>query len=430
MKLISEQKHAYAVEANRLCNIAVGKIRMKKGELLLGTANPMRYKLLNEEDRAAKRIYKLGIDSWERPLLQHGFVVRDINSRDLVPSQYIKTARGADIYVVARLEAKEERIFEVIPELDTSEPSTNNYDMMGVDGVKDVQGLYRNPVAEVRTGCIETEYLKIQWKETEGIVSWYDKKLQKELIMSEREHAAFLPIYEVTPLTGNDDYCSVRRNMGRNRKGAGVVRTAGRFNGARITCQGDVFTDLEFSYQLPGVSYYVMNLRVFHHSSQVDTSIRMHKDSIWEPENLYLSLPFGLEAGELWIEKTGAVLRPGVDQLPGTNTDYYCLQAGYGILGKEGWIAVNTADVPLLWTGTLEYGSRVLNDGSPMDDAKLYSWIMNNFWETNFDASNGGFYELTYRIKSGMGAVSSEELMDRVHEMNRITVSFRVKENQ
>lgn len=428
VNLISEQKHGYAVEANRLCNIALGKIRTAKGEILLGPANPMHFKLVNGEDRRAEGIYRLGIDSWERPLLERGFAVRDMESKEILPSQYLRTARGADVYVTASLDGGKERMVEVIPEPDGRGHSTDNYDMTGVDGVKDVQGLFQNPAAEVRTGCIETEYLGIQWKESEGITSWYDKMQKKELILPDRKHAAFQPVYEVTPLTGSDDYCSVRRNMGRNRKGAGVVRTAGRFAGARTACKGEVFTDIEFSYELPGVSYYVMNLRVFHHFAQVDASVRIHKDSVWEPENLYLSLPFGLRDGKLWIEKTGAVLRPGVDQLPGTNRDYYCLQAGYGISGNDGWVAVNTADVPLLWTGPLEYGSRILNDNSPMDDAKLYSWIMNNYWETNFDAASGGFYEFTYRIRSGAGTVSPEELMDQVHQMNRITVSFRAKE--
>lgn len=45
-----------------------------------------------------------------------------------------------------------------------------------------------------------------------------------------------------------------------------------------------------------------------------------------------------------------------------------------------------------------------------------------------FCSESGGFYEFTYRIRSGAGTVSPEELMDQVHQMNRITLSFRAEE--
>ena len=71
VNLISEQKHAYAVEANRLCNIALSKSKKKKGEILLAAENPMHYKLVNETDKAVEGVYRLVVDSWERPLLKH-----------------------------------------------------------------------------------------------------------------------------------------------------------------------------------------------------------------------------------------------------------------------------------------------------------------------------------------------------------------------
>jgi hypothetical protein len=96
-------------------------------------------------------------------------------------------------------------------------------------------------------------------------------------------------------------------------------------------------------------------------------------------------------------------MRPYIDQLPDTLTDYYCLQGGFVITGPDLGVAVACIDAPLLQLGPLDHGIRKLS-GHPdlgKDLPKLYSWVANNIWEVNFDPSLGGFHEFRYNFAWG-----------------------------
>lgn len=48
--------------------------------------------------------------------------------------------------------------------------------------------------------------------------------------------------------------------------------------------------------------------------------------------------------------------------------------------------------------GTLEaHPIKLMGEGEKNNDL-LYSWVMNNFWETNFRATLGGFYQFRYTL--------------------------------
>ena len=93
-------------------------------------------------------------------------------------------------------------------------------------------------------------------------------------------------------------------------------------------------------------------------------------------------------------------MRPYVDQIPDTLTDYYCLQDGFVVTGPDLGMAVACIDAPLLQLGPLEHGIRKLAGHPDLrnDVPKLYSWVMNNIWEVNFDPNLGGFHEFCYAI--------------------------------
>ena len=193
--------------------------------------------------------------------------------------------------------------------------------------------------------------------------------------------------------------------MGLNRKGEDAVRSSGCLVGSRPLQDGEVFVSARLDYGVAGCSLFLVELTAYLDAPRVDVSVRMHKDSVWEPENVYLSLPFGSGSpGDvLWLGKAGAAIRPRVDQIPGTLTDFYTLQEGFALVSDDHGLAVATPDSPLLQLGALEHGGRPLaGDPELTDDpAHPYGWLMTNYWETNFAAELGGFYEFRYSVMWG-----------------------------
>jgi hypothetical protein len=58
----------------------------------------------------------------------------------------------------------------------------------------------------------------------------------------------------------------------------------------------------------------------------------------------------------------------------------------------------------------------------------IYSWPMNNFWETNFKVDLSGFYEFDYQLFL-MSNQSSEDLLEKAAELNEgiLTIAYNPK---
>ncbi|MCW1306198.1 MAG: glycosyl hydrolase, partial [Candidatus Parvarchaeota archaeon] len=176
--------------------------------------------------------------------------------------------------------------------------------------------------------------------------------------------------------------------------------------------------------------YFALIITAYKDIPRVDISLRINKESVWEPENLYVALPFRISPVQtLWIEKTGCILRPGIDQIPGTNMDFYCIQDGLSYISKQKGLIVATPDVPLIHLGTLEKHEIELCNGNDIqhNDDQLYSWLMNNFWETNFKATTGGFYEFNYHISCSKEFSDPQEAIQSCKMMNTGVQVVRIK---
>lgn len=143
-------------------------------------------------------------------------------------------------------------------------------------------------------------------------------------------------------------------------------------------------------------------------------------------ENLYIALPFTAGQGDSQtIDKTGCAVRPGIDQLPGTNQEFYLLQNGLVCQGENKTVRVAVKDTPLMVFGSLKAHPIELcnGDNTALNQSCAYSWVMNNFWETNFKVDLGGFYEFAYTV-SVEPRQADEEALARCQADNEGVISF------
>ena len=158
---------------------------------------------------------------------------------------------------------------------------------------------------------------------------------------------------------------------------------------------------LHVEYDLEGTNGCMLDLKVYRHLPRMDARLRIRKTGGADPEEIQLVLPFVTDgSNETWIDKTGCVIRPGLDQLPGTCQAYWCIQNGILRRGETYDLLVASPDVPLVSFGEGERGPVTLCDGqsTELNRAEIRSRIMNNFWETNFAVDLGGWHEFRYVI--------------------------------
>jgi hypothetical protein len=269
--------------------------------------------------------------------------------------------------------------------------------------------------------ALETAHVRIAWS-ADGLVSWIDQAAGRELLDPEQAHPAFTPVYEVSP-------GSPRTPMGRNRKGPGVLRSAGRVTGVRGVETGPLFATHTLDYTLPGTQACAVTLRACRDRPLVQVEVALHKETCRDVESVYLSLPFTAGAGAVrWIDTSVRPMRPWQDQLPGTLTDFYHLHHGFGSVADGYGVGVAMPDTPLLQLGDLAYRPRVLA-GSPAlagERQQPYAWLMNNFWETNAAIDLAGFYRFRYAVCWGPALASPEAVVRACRDLNQGAVTYRV----
>ena len=79
-------------------------------------------------------------------------------------------------------------------------------------------------------------------------------------------------------------------------------------------------------------------------------------------------------------------------KLPGTCMEFYMSDEGIAEISDRGIVLTASRDVPLIYTGELRHHPIKLCDGEITNNKRpVYSWVMNNVWETNFKMDLSGF---------------------------------------
>lgn len=428
---IAERKKAYAATARDavagLWDDALGKL----GAATLAAGAPCRYRIVNPFDHRVSGTAGLAVGHHEfnELGLDRGARVRDVSTGGSIACQLARTPLGGEFRVHVGLAAGEERVLEI------ESAGAEGREAKPADDAGPESTCAGEPEREPSEGpcALETPFVRIAWEPDDGIVGWLDRRTGTDLLRDDRRHAAFSPVHEITPAGTRDQICAVRSRMLLNRKGEGVVRTAGRLVGSREVETGQVFARAVLEYEVAGTSVCEVELRALMDEPRVDVAARIHKESTWEPENVYLSLPFSPpDPRELWLDKAGAPVRPRADQIPGTLTDFYSVQDGFAVVTPEIGIAVSMLDNHLLQLGPLEHGERRLA-GDPAlesDPAHAYAWLMTNYWETNFSAELGGFYEFRYSVVWGPDLSDRSVALRRARDASRDIVCFRLSDTR
>ena len=351
--------------------------------------------------------------------------VTDRKTGEELKVQLSSHPRGVRVSFTAEFEPGEEKLFayEEIPAPEQGLYTRTAW--VGAERVKDIVNDYDTESYRLPYG-LENQWFRISWKVGEGITSFYNKKTGTEMLKSGMEEgdpleSFFTPIYENTEIRTN--VYSERARLGRNVRGLHAEQYQGDLKNVRILDHGPVFDRTELVFDLEGTYRSSVIIKMYKQLPRIEFTYRIAKTLSEDIESIYMPLSLNLPGSELYIHNGGVAMRPGVDQLPGSNMEYY--MADEGLLYQDGdqGILINTLDTPLLYMGEMEIHPILLCDNKEENNHRpVYSWIMNNTWETNFKMDLSGFGEFSYALEMREG--TPEENLTKLSDNDMGVVTF------
>ena len=96
--------------------------------------------------------------------------------------------------------------------------------------------------------------------------------------------------------------------------------------------------------------------------------------------------------------------------------EFYMSDDGAARVDAQGSILIAARDVPLVYMGSMQHHPIQLCNGKAENNERpLYSWVMNNNWETNFKMDLSGFCQYDYSLWLS-DATEPDEAMNELHE--------------
>ncbi len=249
----------------------------------------------------------------------------------------------------------------------------------------------------------ENEFYAVSIDPDHGVITQiFDKDLERELVDKHDSLSLGHFIYEelanrheLERLT-NTNRDTVYKPIGMRRTEISDIRVIKQENGSvyqSVFLQGSMPVCTEER----GVE---IEIRLYHRQKKLEMHYRMVKLPVYTPEAVYVAFPFKLNGGKLAFEAQGGVVYPGVNQLAGTSSDWNTIQNFAAVKSNDAQIVFVSKDIPLVQFGDINTG-RYYYSLKP-ETNHIYSWVLNNYWVTNFKASQQGELRWSYSITSSV----------------------------
>lgn len=254
----------------------------------------------------------------------------------------------------------------------------------------------KSPLNRQMPQKIENEWYTLTLNEGRGAInSIFDKDLATELISPADKWLMGEFVYEQLAERGSME----AYHMGAyTRRGLDTAWYVG-------STAGDIYDTYNFAGRtIAGVDMprgglnYRFSIRLYHKTKLIELCYSLIKKSVIEPEGVYIALPFGLDASKIYAELPGGVMEAGVDQIVGSSNDWNTVQNFAAVRSDRGQIVVGSSEAPLMQFGAINTGR--YSAGALPSSSNIYSWVMNNYWVTNFNAEQRGEFVWKYFLSS------------------------------
>lgn len=273
----------------------------------------------------------------------------------------------------------------------------------------------------VRKDLLENNYYKISIDTLKGcITSIYDKSAKRELVDRTNPWGLGRFIFEkladrsILNKDGNTPLATVT--------GEGITRFAPDDMSVADISSGPLYSSIILAGQCEGLADpgLKIEIRLHNNAPLIELAYTVRKNHDVNPVGLYVAFPF--TGDKLRFDVQGGMVSPGENQIEGTASDWNTIQNFVSARDDNAQTVLSSRDVPLVMLGKMLEGTYQYY--KHYDHPHVYSWVMNNYWFTNFNADQSGEFTWQYTITS-TGSTSDTDALkfsmgDRVRLYGRV----------
>jgi len=258
---------------------------------------------------------------------------------------------------------------------------------------------------------VENEWHRLTFDRTQGgIVSWWDKRLKRELVDEKAGWRFASIVYErVADLNhpwARHLLCETRFGAFVHQRGWKPDWRADRWSSQKCLSHQVVQTPIGIEVtqvlEVAGLaSPATVRVRLPFHAPHVELEAEWLMGMTTHPEATYLAFPFAIPNAIAHLDIGGCAMQPEVDQLPGCCRDYFTVQRWVDLSNDEFGVTVACPINPMVQLGDFHFAHNQAR--FELQRALFLGWVTNNYWETNFRAYQAGQVRACYWLLPHQG---------------------------
>jgi hypothetical protein len=243
---------------------------------------------------------------------------------------------------------------------------------------------------------LESPYYRVTLDpETGGVRGILDKELNRELVDSSSPYRFNQYVYVTGADKPRNTALEYKPNLPKPElepHGAG----GGRLISVQKTAFGTVAKMESTTLNTPHIQTEVI---LFDGQKKIEFINRVNKTKVYTKEAVYFAFPFAMEQPEFRYEIQNGFVNPARDIMKGGNLEWFSVQHWVAADQDNVSAALVPVDAHLVTLGDIVRGAWPKEFGSRK--GTIFSYLMSNYWETNWPAGQGGDYTFRYAVTSG-----------------------------
>jgi hypothetical protein len=167
--------------------------------------------------------------------------------------------------------------------------------------------------------------------------------------------------------------------------------------------RGPLVASILVESKAPGARALRREYRLVHGLNRLEIITTIDKEKVRQKESVHIAFPLNVPEGVLRTDNGWGIVRPEADQLAGSCRDFLYAQRWADLSNQSFGVTWTVNESPLVEVGDLT-DERVTSRGTrawktaTSPSTVFYSYVMNNYWHTNYKADQSGPVALHYAI--------------------------------